>query len=85
MPRRVQTTTPTRCPLCGGTALVRRITTYPVVLTNPAPLRGKQIHVHRVALHQCDSCGHRMPTRAGQVKVDRLVAGSIQLFLGQRP
>jgi len=26
-----------------------------------------------------------MPTRAGQAKVDRLVARSIQLFLGQLP
>ncbi|HEV2283621.1 MAG TPA: hypothetical protein VGX75_14655 [bacterium] len=85
MPRPAATTTPARCPLCEGTALVRRITTYPVVLTGPAPLRGKQIHVNRVALHQCSSCGHLMPTRAGQAKVDRLVAASIELFLGQRP
>ena len=83
MPRRVKTTTPQRGPRCGGTALIRRITTYPVVLTGPAPLRGKQIHVNRVALHECDSCGHLMPTRAGQAKVDRLVARTIQLFLGQ--
>jgi hypothetical protein len=85
MPRPAATTTPTRCAVCAGTALVRRITTYPVVLADPAPLRGKQIHVNRVALHQCQSCGHLMPTRAGQAKVDRLVARSIQLFLGQLP
>jgi ribosomal protein L37AE/L43A len=86
MPRTAATsTTPDRCPLCAGTALVRRITTYPVELTGPAPLRGKQIHVNRVALHQCESCGHLMPTRAGQAKVDRLVARSIELFLGQLP
>ena len=85
MPRPAATITPTRCPVCAGTALVRRITTYPVVLTGPAPLRGKQIHVNRVALHQCQACGHLMPTRAGQAKVDRLVARSIQLFLGQLP
>ena len=51
----------------------------------PAPLRGKQIHVNRVALHECESCGHLMPTRAGQAKVDRLVTRSIQLFLGLLP
>jgi hypothetical protein len=71
--------------MCAGTALVRRITTYPVVLTGPASLRGRQIQVNRVALHQCQSCGHLMPTRAGQAKVYRLVARTIQLFLGQLP
>ena len=76
---------PVRCPVCSGTALVRRITTYPVVLTAPASVCGKQIHVNRVALHQCDACGHLMPTRAGQAKVDRLVARSIELFLGHLP
>lgn len=85
MPRPAATTTPARCPVCAGTALVRQITTYPVVLTGPAPLGGKQIHVQRVALHQCPSCGHLMPTRAGQAKVDRLVARSVELFLGQLP
>ena len=85
MPRPAATTTLARCPVCTGTALVRRITTYPVVLTGPAPLQGKQIHVNRVALHQCQSCGHLRPTRPGQAKVDRLVARSIQLFLGQLP
>jgi ribosomal protein L37AE/L43A len=85
MPRRAAATTPECCPICAATALVRRITTYPVVLTSPPSVRGKQIHVNRVALHQCDACGHLMPTRAGQAKVDRLVARSIQLFLGQLP
>ena len=86
MPRKATTSaTPDRCPICASTALVRRITTYPVELTGPAPLRGKQIHVNRVALHQCESCGHLMPTRAGQAKVDRLVTRSIQLFLGLLP
>ena len=86
MPRTAATsTTPDRCPLCSGTVLVRRIATYPVELTAPAPVRGKQIHVNRVALHECESCGHLMPTRAGQAKVDRLVTRSIQLFLGLLP
>ncbi len=86
MPRRAaMITKPDRCPICAGTVLVRRITTYPVELTGPPPLRGKQIHVNRVALHECESCGHLMPTRAGQAKVDRLVTRSIQLFLGLLP
>jgi hypothetical protein len=86
MPRAAATsTTPDRCPICTGSVLVRRITTYPVVLTAPASVRGKQIHVNRVALHQCDACGHLMPTRAGQAKVDRLVARTLELFLGQLP
>lgn len=60
---------------------MRRITTYPVRLTGP--LEEKQIHVGRVALHECRSCGHLMPTPAGQAKVDRNVAMGIRLFLGQ--
>ena len=47
----------------------RRITTYPVHVSGP--LEGKQIHVGRVALHECQSCRHLMPTPAGQAKVDR--------------
>ena len=77
--------TPDRCPMCAGRALVRRMTTYPVRLTDPAPLAGKEIHVHRVALYECRSCGHLMPTRAGQAKVDRLVTQGIQFFLGLLP
>ena len=74
---------PPTCTNCAGTALVRRITTYPVRLTGPAPLAGKEIHVHRVALHECQSCGHLMPTPAGQAKVARCVANGIDLFLGR--
>jgi hypothetical protein len=59
----------------------RRITTYPVLLAGP--LEGKQIHVGRVALHECLRRGHLMPTPAGQAKVDRNVAMGIRLFLGQ--
>jgi hypothetical protein len=36
-----------------------------------------------VALHECRSCGHFMPTLAGQAKVDRNVAMGIRLFRGQ--
>jgi hypothetical protein len=71
------------CTNCAGTVLVRRITTYAVRLTGPAPLAGKEIHVHRVALHECQSCWHLMPTPAGQAKVDRCVARGIDLFLGR--
>jgi hypothetical protein len=74
---------PTCCTNCTGTALVRRVTTYPVRLTGPAPLTGKEIHVHRVALHQCQSCGHLMPTPAGQAKVERCVERGIEFFLGR--
>ena len=71
------------CPTCAGTVLVRRITTYPVRLTGPAPLIGKEIHVHRVALHECSSCGHLMPTPAGQAKVQRCIQQGIDFFLGR--
>lgn len=79
MPRR---TKPTTCTQCGDGRVQRRITTYPVHLTDPPSLAGKQIHVHRVALHECQSCGHLMPTAAGQAKVERCVARGIALFLG---
>ena len=72
---------PTTCSACGGADLVRKITTYPVLLSGP--LQGKQIHVGRVALHECLTCGHLMPTPAGQAKVDRNVEMGIRLFLGQ--
>ena len=73
---------PLTCTNCAGTALVRRITTYPVRLTSPAQLIGKEIHVHRVALHECQSWRHLMPTPAGQTKAERCVERGIDLFLG---
>jgi hypothetical protein len=72
---------PTHCQLCGGTHLARKITTYPVRLSSP--LEGKQINVGRVALHECVSCGHLMPTPAGQAKINRNVEMGIRFFLGQ--
>ena len=81
MPQKRKPTQPAACASCGGVDLVRRITTYPVRLTGP--LEGKQIHVGRVALHQCQTCGHLMPTPAGQAKVDRNVNVGVRLFLGQ--
>lgn len=70
---------PTHCPACGGVDLIRKITTYPVLLSGP--LEGKQVHVGRVALHECSTCGHLMPTPAGQAKVDCNVEMGIRLFL----
>jgi hypothetical protein len=83
MGRTTAKTKPPTCTHCAGTTLVRRITTYPVRLTGPAPLAGKEIHVHRVALHECQSCGHLMPTTAGQAKVERCVQRGIDFFLGR--
>jgi len=83
MGRTTAKTKPLICTNCAGTALVRRITTYPVRLTAPAPLIGKEIHVHRVALHECQSCGYLMPTPAGQAKVTRCVQRGIDFFLGR--
>jgi hypothetical protein len=60
MSRKESSSKPTACEVCQGTDLVRRITTYPVYLTGP--LEGKQIQVGRVALHECRTCGHLMPT-----------------------
>ena len=72
---------PANCQLCGGTDLVRKITTYPVVLAGS--LAGKQINVGRVALHECVTCGHLMPTPAGQAKVERCTDVGVRLFLEQ--
>lgn len=74
---------PAVCGHCAGSDLLRRITTYPVLLTGP--LEGKQIHVGRVALYECQSCGYLMPTPAGRAKVQRNVAMGVRLFLGQLP
>ena len=78
---KVKSSKPTLCEVCAGTKLVRRITTYPVRLTGP--LEGKEIHVGRVALHECQNCGHLMPTAAGRAKVARHVDLGTRLFLGQ--
>jgi hypothetical protein len=83
--RKTKTSKPAACSGCAGAVLTRRITTYPVRLTGPGNLAGKEIHVGRVALYQCESCGHLMPTTAGQAKVDRCVERGILLFLGRLP
>ena len=81
MPGKTKSAKPGSCEKCAGTKLVRRIATYPVRLTGP--LEGKQINVGRVALYECQACGHLMPTPAGQAKVARNVDLGIRLFLGQ--
>lgn len=81
MPAKTRTSKPSVCSYCASNSLVRRIATYPVHLAGP--LEGKQVHVGRVALYECQNCGHLMPTRAGQAKVDRNLAMAIRLFLGQ--
>jgi hypothetical protein len=73
------------CTNCAATALNRRITTYPVRLTEPPTLAGREIHVGRVALYVCRACGHLMPTAAGQAKIERGVAISMRVFLGDLP
>jgi hypothetical protein len=55
--------------------------TYPVQLAGP--LEGKQVNVGRVALYECQTCGHLMPTPADRAKVDRNVAMALRFFLGQ--
>jgi hypothetical protein len=81
MPSKTKSSKPVACEPCAGMDLQRRLTTYPVRLTGS--LEGKQIHVGRVALHQCLDCGHLMPTPAGRAKVDRHVDMGVRLFLGQ--
>ena len=67
-----------------GMGLVDTINDLSVVRIRPTgPLEGKEVHVGRVALHECQNCGHLMPTPAGQAKVNRNVSLSIRLFLGQ--
>jgi len=79
--RKAKSCRPTACAKCGARHLQRRITTYPVQLTGPEKLAGKVIHVGRVALYACLSCGYLMPTPAGQAKVDRGVGHLIEFFL----
>ena len=69
---------PTTCVNCAGSDLQRRITTYPAKLSGPTSLAGMEIRVGRVPLHECQSCGHLMPTPAGQAKVDRWVVQRIR-------
>jgi hypothetical protein len=66
-----KTSKPAACGSCASRHLARRITTYPV--KRVGPLEGKEIHVGRVALYECQACGHLMPTPAGHAKVERNV------------
>lgn len=80
MPKTTANTRPVVCTSCASPDLVRRITTYPLRLSDPPNLAGKEIHVGRVALYECQSCGHLMPTAAGMAKIDRCIAVSIGLM-----
>src|SRR6266705_4001847 len=66
MPGKTKSSKPTARAACHGTDLVRRIATYPVLLTGQ--LAGKRINVGRVTLYECQTCGHLMPTPAGQAR-----------------
>ena len=60
---------PAACANCGGNNQRRRITTYPVRLTEPARLAGKEIFVGSVAVYECQSCGHLCPRRADKPRL----------------
>lgn len=62
MPTKRIPSQPAVCGHCAGAGLVKRIMTCPVRLAGP--LEGKQIHVGRVALDECEICGHLVPTPA---------------------
>jgi YgiT-type zinc finger domain-containing protein len=68
---------PLSCPLCQGTTLTRKITTYPM-----RTFDGRQINIGRVAVQECDNCHHLIPTKAGSEKVNRCMATMAQLFFG---
>jgi hypothetical protein len=80
MPKTIATPMPSACSICASTQLQRRITTYPLRLSEPPQLAGKEIHIGRVALFECQSCGHLMPTAAGQAKVNRCLSVSLGLM-----
>ena len=59
--------------------------TYPVRLIDPPARLGQQVDVGRVALYMCQSCGHRMPTAAGQAKIERIVGQLTRVLFGAAP
>lgn len=88
MPSKGKSSKPAVCDRCSGQNLTRRITTYSVPLGEPPfssfpELKGKQIYIGRVALYECQTCGHLMPTAAGWAKIERNVALDILLFRGE--
>jgi hypothetical protein len=88
MPRKGKSSKPTACEHCSGQKLRRRITTYRVPVDEPGfsnfpELKGNQIYIGRVALHECETCGHLMPMSAGRAKIERNVALDILLFTGR--
>jgi hypothetical protein len=71
------------CEHCGGSALKRKLATYPVPLTGK--LAGRRIDVYRVPLDECRSCGFLMPTPDGQAKIERCTKTGIEFFLKNLP
>jgi hypothetical protein len=43
-------------------------------------MSAKEVHVGRVALHECQSCGDQVPTPAGQAKLERCVWQMLAMF-----
>lgn len=73
------------CTKCSGALLERRIMTYPARLIDPPAEAAKQVDVGRVALYMCQSCGHLMPTAAGQAKIERIVGQLRRVLFGSVP
>jgi NAD-dependent SIR2 family protein deacetylase len=69
---------PAACTKCGGNNLRKRITTYSARLAEPEKLAGKEVVVGGVGLYECQSCGHQLPTPAGQAKIDRSIAQRVR-------
>lgn len=82
MPSSATSSKPSSCAKCSGTDLERRVMTYPVRLIDPPAAAGKQVEVGRVALYMCQSCGHLMPTAAGQAKIERIVGQLRRVLFG---
>ena len=68
---------PAKCPLCNHPKLKAKITTYPTKYFD-----GKQLNIARVAVHECLSCHHLIPTKAGAEKIHRCFASMATLFRG---
>ena len=57
----------------------------PTSKVNSIAARGEADQCRARALLECKTCGHLMPTAAGQAKVDCNVSLGVQLFLGKLP
>jgi YgiT-type zinc finger domain-containing protein len=63
------------CPLCQGTTFKKKIATYPM-----RTFDGRQIHIGRVAVQECQNCRHLLPTKAGSEKISRCMAMMATIF-----